>query len=743
MIVVVAEKYTVARLLADTLFQDGVYSSPAGLRGKLDGGETIITWPEGHCLELAKPQMYKPEWATWRLDSLPIYPEGFKFKLMPRNQERLDAIMDALSKASSLVNACDSAQEGELIFDEIAQYAGTYDRRIPITRLWLSDTTGEGIRSAWASRLRHEDHRLRNLRVRANARAQADWLWGINLSRYVTISLGKTMELRSESVSIGRVMTPLLAIISKRCNDIAYHQPVDFWRAYIDVANEEEEIVSAQLLAPAEYQFGVHDTDWSDRVELNTRLQHIRLSYATYWTVKEGESKTVREFPPTPFDTIDLQRTANKLLGWSPKETDEIAQSLYMKGFISYPRTESCKIPESMRPHIMLTHARLWSDWLPRRFPNEIYEIPQMVLEPERLFADKVGDHYAIIPTGDSPQARGPNGSLSDEYLLWQLITLRFLAAPLAPARILATSRVFELPYLAGETLRALVKVAAVQEASWLKFEDVIGATRADAQPLAERLEAKVLPPMKYGQAAYRNAYGLKRQTTPPEYFTYDMLLYAMQKNGLGTAATRTSHIEKLLKLGYIAETKTKRIVTTDDGEKLIGHLLAHGGETMCDPKLTQFWEGQLDNINKPGAKGREREPLLKDIIDQVVDLGSRMVAPALVDEVVFCPRKGVRVQEREDGYVFAGWPEIVCPRKIAQREMKKSEYRDILMSGRKGAGPYEGFRFRQRDASEQPQGETSGDTAERSPTFTAHLVYSTEEKRFKFLRKRSKKRPF
>jgi DNA topoisomerase-3 len=424
------------------------------------------------------------------------------------------------------------------------------------------------------------------------------------------------------------------------------------------------------------------------------------------------------EFPPATFDTTDLQRTANRLFRWSAKKTSRLAQNLYAKfGAITYPRTDCAKIPVSMREDVMSRWHFFYSDWLPANYPQCMDRLPKWSPDEENNFAETVSDHHAIIPTGVIPPINDPRtGVPFDEYILWDLIVRRFLTSWLPPATIFASSRAFTVPYQAGEHLRALVKAAPVVEANWLIFEDVVGTTRGFERRLADRTKDKMLPEMAE-TALMKNIRPMILETHPPDLFTYDKLLHAMDAANLGTSATRAEILAGLISSGLIVEDSHGRVVITEEGERIVALLRAHGGEQVLDTKLTAFWEKQLDLVGKSGINKRTREDFLTDIMAQIRDLGLRLIAPTLVEDIVFCPKTGLRVEPTEKGWRFGGWPDTECPRIILSRDMRAQEYRDIFSSGRKGAGPYEGFVSRK-----------SGNP------FKAWMYYDKKEKAFKFM---------
>ncbi|MDD2765727.1 MAG: DNA topoisomerase [Opitutaceae bacterium] len=696
-----AEKFLMAQAIARALMPGQGRRETAAFFGSIDGEPAAIAWADGHLLELADLDVYHPAWAEWRLADLPLSPPGFNFQLTPRDSAPLNQLCRVLEKASRVVNACDAAREGELIFDEIARWSGLYRRQVPLARMWIDDTTPAGLRSAWAGLADHQDRRLLRLRQQARVRAESDFLWGVNLTRYATLALRGQLDLKTRFISIGRVRSPVLALIADRCREVYGHEPEPFYQGHLTFVNEQGEPCLAKLLAPPEHKFGERDTDWARREVLDERINFIHLNRGQPWEVVEGEMAEKREYPPPLFDLTDLQRTANRLLRWPARHTSRVAQALYARyGAISYPRTDCHRLPESMEAPVLDRWREFWRGWVPPRFPDALEHLPKV--EPARgiNFAEKVTDHYAIIPTGLAPPpAAAPDGGMTDEYALWELIVQRFITAFLPAAKVLASSRAFVLAYQPGEQLRALVKRAPILTQGWLAYEFHTSTTRGIERPLDQRLQDEVLPVM--GPLASLDRVQIKRgHTYPPEFFTYDLLLDKMNRLRLGTASTRAEVIADLIDLGYLGENSSRALVVTEEGEKIVTLLRTHGGETLLDPKLTAFWEHQLDAVGRGAGRGLPREQLLADLIEQIKEQGLRLCAPGEVDEVVFCPKTGLRVEAVEGGWRFPGWHAILCKEMILGRKMKASEYRDIFLAGKEGGGPYENFISKRTGAS-------------------------------------------
>ncbi len=586
---IVAEKPSVARDIARVL---GVRGRGTGVIGD---GETRISWCLGHLAELAEPASYDPEWKAWRLDALPMLPEAFK--LTPRKDSKDQwKVLSGLMRDKALgevINACDAGREGELIFAQAYQLAGC---KAPVRRLWISAMTDEAIKGGFRA-LRAGDS-MTPLEDAARCRSEADWLVGLNATRAMTLRLRRPGD--ALLLSLGRVQTPTLAMLTKREDEIEHFEPQPFWqlKATFEVPAGTWEATWCKVLAKGKR----HDR-FEDKAEAEALLAKVKDKDGE---VVRAEGKRSREKPPLLYDLTALQKEANARFGFSAKRTLDIAQSLYeRKKVLTYPRTDSRHLsgelvetlPERLRGLVFGPYEATAKGIL-ERWPVEL---------GKRVVDDgEVSDHHAIVPTGVDARSAGLE---PDEKKVFDLVARRFLA-------VFEPDAVFAVMEIDTEILGELfaARGRALVEPGW----------RAIDPPRSKKKEAPLLPAAQKGETAAQRALALHEgKTKPPPRYSEATLLGAMErageglddaelkramkKNGLGTPATRAAIIETLLSRGYAERDKT-HIVPTDQGRALVRALPV---ESLRSPALTGTWEARLVAI----AEGRESRATFMDDI--------------------------------------------------------------------------------------------------------------------------------
>ena len=705
--------------------------------------KVCIAYCNGHLLEMAPPERYDSARSEWRLDQLPFLPEPGKFLYEPKDAGLLETIRVLAVKSLEIVNACDAGAEGELIFQETMDNAGTLDpERWRLSRMWIQDTTPDGIRRAFASRTPGNDPKYIRLGKAAEARQQVDWLLGMNASRYATLVFRpvppEILALHRKNgpvvFSIGRVQTPVLGLVHDRTQAVLQWVPKHFHRVYVSFAHNGEK-VNAEVLAPKELQYNNHDTQFHSEQDAKAIHRAINVG-ALVWDVF-SEQTLRQESPPPPFSLVDLQRTANRMLGWSSSYTLRIAQSLYARyKAISYPRTESDRWPPTMEAKVVGIWRKLWADWALKSFP-ELNELPPLGDSSLRYFKEGSDEHHAITPTGVIPPMDDQRGHPLDEYLLWKLILARFLVSLMPSAVINASVMTFiyreELPEeLQARYKRASAYITArytariIVQANYLAYEQVLGRTRDRGQTLAESLKEK-FPPFPAQVRLGSNSY-YKLPGYPPEYFTEDTLLEHMVRNGLGTAATRAECIEKLHDRGLIYTTDQKQIRVTSLGAFLVLKLQEFELAELMSPQQAAVWDNYFGKLEDGHAtlEGKTAASFVDMMRKQVAYLGTKFLRRPAGEPVVFCPKTGWIVTRRENpseagplagsafyfqGYIKKGehspFPEV-----WRGRQMSALDYHAILMGKQAGGPVMDGF--------------VSRKTGEK---FNARVVYSASEK--------------
>ncbi len=594
--IVVAEKPSVARDIARVLGASGKGN------GLLHGNGYAVTWALGHLVHLAEPDDYGPPWkGRWSLEPLPMVPGPWKLRTSKSTRNQYNIVKNLLNDpdTTAIICATDAGREGEHIFRLIHQHAGC---KKPFRRLWVSSLTDRAIR-----------HGLQNLQPgsafddlarAARARAQADWLVGLNLTRAYTVH-NKVL------CTIGRVQTPTLAMIVQREEKIA-----SFKKAYF-----------YELVAHLKEGFRAkYSEDGRTRIDAKERAEelHRRLSPHKEGTVTRVDKKIKKHRPPPLYDLNTLQREANQRFGFTASRTLEYAQSLYETDkLITYPRTESRHISPDMVPKLPAVLERL--------------DHPQAQEALERLRQghklgkahvdqNKLTDHHAILPTGQAPSSLSP--PLKKVY---DLVVARFVAIFL-PENVVEETLV-ELD-IGGSCFVA--KGALTLELGW----------KIATQPPAphDQEEPQQLPPLTKGQKVRVDAMEVvEKETQPPKRYTDATLLSAMKnagrdiedealaeamkESGLGTPATRAETIEKLIRSDLILRAK-KALAPTAKGKALIGVVAG----PLKSPELTGEWEQKLKDI-EDGRLGAE--PFCQSIVDFVRTLIAQVPqSPALPSEV-------------------------------------------------------------------------------------------------------------
>ena len=574
---VIAEKPSVAKSIADVLGaldrQDGYF----------EGGGYLVSWCVGHLIELAEPESYGDQWKKWTYESLPVNPEHWQYEIKEDTKEQYDVLYSLLhdSRVDEVVCATDAGREGELIFRLVYNMASC---KKPMKRLWISSMEESAIREGFENLKPGSDYE--HLYHSALCRQEADWLVGINGTRLFTVLYG------GKVLKVGRVQTPTLAMLVEREAKIMNFKKEQYFMAHILCG-------------------GVDAV--TERIDSKTEAENVAgacLNGQALVTSVAKEEKTVA--PPKLYDLTTLQRDANRLFGFTAKQTLEYTQSLYEKKLCTYPRTDSQYLSDDME--------QTAGNVIEAIFGSILFE-ENMMFNPDIkrvLNSKKVTDHHAIIPTMEI--AKADLAALPEtERKILSLVANRLLCAT-GEKHLYETVKA-EL-VCGGYTFATSGK--SVLKNGWKDFEDAF--KRSFKTTEEKEQEDKKLPELSEGQTFDGVQSKISEHyTTPPKHFTEDSLLSAMERagsedmgddverKGLGTPATRADIIEKLVKDGFVKREK-KQMIPTEDGMKLITVL----PDVVKSPKLTADWENALTLV----AKGEmEREDFMADIEAMVSDL--------------------------------------------------------------------------------------------------------------------------
>ena len=610
---VITEKPSVAQAYAKVLGATSRQDS------YLEGGGYLVSWCVGHLVELAPPNLYDEKYVKWSVSDLPILPEKWQYLVSASTKRQFGVLKKLMHRedVESIVCATDAGREGELIFRLVYQQAGC---KKPVSRLWLSSMEDAAIREGFA-RLKPstEYDALYNA---ALCRERADWMVGINATRLFSCLYGHPL-------AVGRVMTPTLAMTVVREAAISAFVPEKFYTVALALA--EGSTASSKR--------------FSQKADAEALLSACRKEAST--AVQKVERKEKAENPPPLYDLTTLQRDANRLLGFTAQQTLTYAQSLYEKKLITYPRTDSRFLTEDMAaslPDLVTESAKAFG------VEDTIPVHAQQVIDGR-----KVTDHHALLPTASMAKAdlsALPAGELS----ILRLISVRLFCAVGEPHRYAETTLTTTC---AGEEFTAKGKV--VLSEGWKSVER---AVLGDI--LGKKKEPPILPDVQEQSECSISGAELKEgSTSPPHHFTEDTLLHSMEtasaesmpegveRQGIGTPATRAATIEKLVAKGFLerkGDKKTKALLPTDKGKALITVM----PEEIQSADMTADWETKLLRIERGEMEPNEFMTEIKDMISSLVNTtevvkGANMLMKNKVAGV--CPNCGNSVVEREKGW--------------------------------------------------------------------------------------------
>lgn len=617
---IIAEKNSVGQAIA------AVLGAKERSNGYLEGGGYLVSWCVGHLAELARPEAYDTKYDKWRYGDLPILPEQWKFTVGKDKWKQFDVLRGLLRRedVTEVINACDAGREGELIFRTVYHLAGCTK---PIKRLWISSMEDAAIRRGFGELKPGGEYD--GLHQAALCRSKADWIVGINATRLFSV-------LYQQTLNIGRVMTPTLALLVQREQEITIFVKTPFYTPELECGSLT---VSGQ------------------KQQSRKEAENIRAACdgrpAVVTSVQRQEKEAT---PPKLYDLTTLQREANRLFGFTAQQTLDYMQSLYEKKLATYPRTDSRFLTEDMAAGlpVLVNQAALIVPGI--RGKAAITCDAKQVTDNS-----KVSDHHAIIPTMEihnADLAALPSGERDILFLL----SVRLLCAVGERHRYAETVVTVDCE---GYSFDA--KGKTVLCGGWKAIEAAYRAA-LKSKP-EENGESASLPELSEGQRFEAVRAAVKEGfTSPPKHYTEDTLLKAMEtagaedmpedaeRKGLGTPATRAGILEKLVKTG-LAERKNKQLLPAKKGVNLIAVL----PEVLKSPALTAEWEHRLKLVERGGLSDAE-------FIGEITVLTATLVTdnptpnpkyislfPATVgnrsEPVGICPRCGATVREGKKSF--------------------------------------------------------------------------------------------
>lgn len=638
---VIAEKPSVAQSIAKVIGADKRED------GYLEGNGYIVSWCVGHLVELAPPESYDEKYEKWRYEDLPILPDSWNYQTADATRKQFGILKNLMKRDDvvSLVEATDAGREGELIFRLVYHQAGC---RKPFERLWISSMEDKAISDGFSHLKNGAEYD--DLYKAALCRERADWIVGMNATRLFSTLYGQTLN-------VGRVMTPTLAMIVEREAEIEGFVAKPFYRIAIKSA-------------------GV--TALSDRYEkkadADAALQNVKNAEKAAVTKLQKSDK--QEKAPQLYSLTALQRDANKILGFTAQQTLDYTQSLYEKKLVTYPRTDSRYLTEDMENslHELITKMKSKFGWT-KNLPVHTDKV---------IDNSRVTDHHAIIPTvnvEDTDFSELPSG----EQKILSLITARLLAA----VGDAAVKNVTDVEFTCADiTFKANAKI--MKEKGWREIQEWIigsGAESTDSEKEDEDQSGNADVLAFIDSLTEGKSYPVSEQkitegkTTPKQRFTEDSLLSAMERagaedtpdeverKGIGTSATRAATIEKLVRIGFVerkGNKKTKYLIPTHKGTALITVI----PQEIRSPSMTAEWEQKLLDVERGAYADNsfmdEIEQMITDLVKtyRVIEDAEVLMHPAL-EEIGTCPCCGKHVVERQKCYScedrncgFALWKE-------------------------------------------------------------------------------------
>ena len=598
---VIAEKPSVAQSIA------AVIGAKQKHDGYLTGGGYTVSWCLGHLAELSGASAYNADYAKWNRKDLPIIPENYRFTVAPDKRKQFDVLRELLRspEISEVINACDAGREGELIFRTVYYLAGCTK---PMKRLWISSMEDAAIHEGFQNLRPGRDYD--GLHQSALCRARADWLVGINATRYFSLLYGRTLN-------IGRVMSPTLALLVQREAEISAFVPEPFYTVQLDCGF----------------------TATTERMKDRSAADAILSNCGKTATVISIERKEKTEKAPALYDLTTLQRDANRILGYTAQQTLDYLQALYEKKLCTYPRTDSRYLTDDMAPSVpayVAAAAAICG-----------LTVPETILAKQICDSKKVSDHHAVIPTvsdGNADLALGEREIMK----LAALCLLRAVSDTHRYTEVIVTLN------CGGHSFTA--KGRTILSPGWRVYD-------------SEKKETEsILPELTVGQTIPVTAAAVKEgQTTPPKHHTEDTILNSMEtagakdmpddaeRKGIGTPATRAAVLEKLVSAGFVERKKSKKL-TTLIPSALGTALITVLPEALQSPLLTAEWEHRLKEIERgelsPEDFMESIAAMLRELIQTYQPIpGAAVLFPSEFEIVGKCPRCGRNVVEKKQGF--------------------------------------------------------------------------------------------
>lgn len=632
--VYIAEKPSVAQEFAKALHENFIRRD-----GFLESDKSYVTWCVGHLVTMSYPEAYDSKLKRWSLNTLPFLPKEFKYEIIPSVSKQFAIVKELLTKkeVDTIFVCTDSGREGEYIYRLVEQMAGVVGKKRK--RVWIDSQTEEEILKgiAQAKDLSEYD----NLSESAYLRAKEDYLMGINFSRLLTLKYGRNVAsyLKKDRavISVGRVMTCVLGMIVRREREIREFVKTPFYRVIGSFTTGEREFETEWRAVEGSMYFNTpflyKENGFKERKKAEELIGVLSGKTPVKAVVEQVENKKENKNPPLLYNLAELQNDCSRMFKISPDETLKIAQELYEKKLVTYPRTDARVLSTAVCKEIHKNISGLRGYALCRSFAEEILASnSHQKIAATRYCNDKqITDHYAIIPTG---QGLSSLNSLSQRSInVYESIVRRFLSIFYPPAvyrRYAVVSGVCGEKFFASFKIlekEGYLKVSGGGAYSWKK-EDT--ADTEDVKCDAEFLEA--LKKLKKDDILGVNGFAVKEgETTPPKRYNSGSIILAMENagqliedeelraqikgSGIGTSATRAEILKKLNTIGYIQTNQKTQLITPTLMGEMIYEVVNLSIKHLLNPELTASWEKGLTYVAEGSITPQEYMDKLEHFI--------------------------------------------------------------------------------------------------------------------------------
>ena len=598
--------------------------------GYFEGNGFQVTWAFGHLIALKNPEDYHPSLKKWSMDTLPFIPNQFELKVVDDKGilKQFSVIKKLFLSASEIICATDAGREGELIFRYIVSMVGCQHK--PWKRLWLSSLTEEAIQAGFENLKVGREYD--NLYAAAKCRSESDWIVGINGTRNFTIRYGAGKTLWS----IGRVQTPVLALIVNRDDEIRFFRSEPFW----EIFTKYKEVI-----------FKLKAERFKIKVDAENVLKQLQ---DHPFIIQDIKKKKENEYPPLLYDLTELQRDMNRKMSMSAADTLQVAQTLYEQKLITYPRTDSRYLSEDLKSDVVKVLENLKNIKFQEIAPLDLTKLP---FSKRIINNKKITDHHAIIPTGKLPGILPPQSQAVYDAILTRLIAVFYpqCIKEMTTIEGMANAHIFQ------------AKGVRVITPGWT----ILYPKKSEDRDLKQSSDSQELPKFDKGESGPHSPYVTEGKTNPPSHYNENSLLGAMEtagkmvededlkealkEKGIGTPATRASIIETLLNRKYI-ERKGKSLIATDLGRYLIALIQ---DANLKSPELTGEWEAKLKKMEQGNYNAVDFMQGIEAFIKQVI-VNSDMTKISY-GSYGCCPRWKSPIIKGKKGYGCSKWREG-CP---------------------------------------------------------------------------------